>query len=358
MPMVGITRLDGERLRFDTEEGKPLFWDLRQVVSSDRVAGELHVEIRSEPHPAPALLLIVEDPDFEEMLDSRRRLVTTGGVATLQLQFKRIGIVGLILLLVVVVPLSYFAFTDGSEAAHRLISIEKEKALGELVYKSLMKDLEICEDEALSAFLDRAVDELQETDSPYDCSVTVVRHEEANAFALPGGRIVMYSSLIEKCDSPAGVAGVLAHELAHIEQRHGLRQLLRSLGLLYFAGMVVGAGFEELETAETITEVGALLVSLRYARDHEEEADAIAILKLRRAKRDVGGIADLFKRLSEDHGLAALEHALGWLSTHPVTEDRIAAFEKADKEQSPETQSWLAEGVSWEDYQQACAGPE
>ncbi len=225
-----------------------------------------------------------------------------------------------------------------------------------MIYQSLIKDFDVCDDSELSEFLRRVVGELEEENSPYDCSITVVRSEDANAFALPGGRIIMLSGLLAECSTGDGVAGVLAHEVAHIEQRHGLKQLLRSLGVIYFTGMVVGAGFEELETAETITELGALLIVLQYSRQAETEADAIAILKLRRAQREISGLAKFFENVAAKQGMGKLERALGWLSSHPVTADRIRRFKQAETEEAAETVPWLTGENSWIDYQNACIG--
>ena len=134
-----------------------------------------------------------------------------------------------------------------------------------------------------------------------------------NAAALPGGQIVIFDGALEETKNPDAMAGVLAHEIAHVRRRHVTQALIRELGIgsliRLFAGGV-GANAQQL-------------VSLSYTRANEAEADADAIAALERADIDPRPTAELFRELSrEDSSLDSVE----WLNSHPRSKDRARKF--------------------------------
>ena len=140
----------------------------------------------------------------------------------------------------------------------------------------------------------------------------------ANAFAFPGGPILVTDELVELLDDDE-VAAVLAHELGHVEARHGLRRVLRVGGLFLIASLVLGGDETLLE------ELAALAVSVGaagYSREFEREADAYAGRLLADAGRSPDDLADALRVLTEDLG----EGDGGWLSTHPAASSRIEAL--------------------------------
>ena len=190
------------------------------------------------------------------------------------------------------------------------------------------------------------LEELRDEESPYELRVTLIDSEEKNAFALPGGRVLVLTGLLSMCETPDALAGVLAHEIAHVEQRHGIKALTRSLGLVYFAGALVGGGLEELEAAETIAELASGLMILRYSRDAEREADAIAVEKLHGNRRTAAGMVQFFRALREQHESDAAS-ALRWLSTHPLSSERVASLAAAQADASFTPEPWL-DAAEWE----------
>ena len=150
----------------------------------------------------------------------------------------------------------------------------------------------------------------------------------ANAFALPGGRVVLFRGLIEDAGDPGEVAGVLAHEIGHVTHRHGTQAILRSLGLEVLFGLMLGELGEGLFGG-----IGASLLSLSYSRDAEVEADRVALVLLGDTGIGARGLAAFFKRLAE--GGPKLPAALQLLSTHPSHEARARLFEGAMGAQGP-----------------------
>lgn len=144
----------------------------------------------------------------------------------------------------------------------------------------------------------------------------------ANAFALPGGIIVMTDELVGLAQNDEEVLGVLAHELGHVVHRHSMRQILETS----LVGLVI-AGVTGDVSSVTSLAAGApmLMINLAYSRDHEREADRYATELLRRNGVDPRHFATLLMRLE-----AQDPDAFGiptFLSTHPSTEERAAGAE-------------------------------
>ena len=145
----------------------------------------------------------------------------------------------------------------------------------------------------------------------------------ANAFAFPGGPIVVTDDLVHLLEDDGLILAVLAHELGHVRERHGLRQVLRVGGMFVIASAVLGADDSLLEELAAIS---VSTVSAGYSRDFERDADAFAGRLLESAGRSAGDLADAFRTLLDDCGEMCRGDA-GWLSSHPGIESRIQALE-------------------------------
>ncbi len=170
-----------------------------------------------------------------------------------------------------------------------------------------------------------------------DIKLFVLRDRDANAFAVPGHRIVVYSGLIDRAKSPEMVAGVLAHEMGHVELRHPIRGLIHQLGL--------GAVFTLLLGDSTLANVGQLALLLSYSRDMEREADQRGIALLRRAGIRADGMAAFFEEFKKD-GKGGLPD---FLSTHPDLDARIAATKQ------PPTGNPAMSEAEWQALKAVCA---
>lgn len=144
----------------------------------------------------------------------------------------------------------------------------------------------------------------------------------ANAFAFPGGPIVITDDLVRVLGNDDRILAVLAHELGHVQERHGLRQVLRVGGMFVIVSMVLGGDASLLEELATIAVSTA---SAGYSRDFERDADAFAGRLLESTGRSAGDLADALRTLLEHCGESCQGDA-GWLSTHPGIESRILAL--------------------------------
>ena len=146
----------------------------------------------------------------------------------------------------------------------------------------------------------------------------------ANAVAFPGGVIVVTDALIQLSRHDDELAGVLAHELAHVSERHGMRSLVRSLGLVLLVQLFLGDSISLLDEAAT---VGAGLTQLSYGRAFELEADARAAELMRTLDRDPTRMLDLLQRMLQACG-EDCENIPPLLSSHPGLEERLHAVSR------------------------------
>ena len=146
--------------------------------------------------------------------------------------------------------------------------------------------------------------------------ITVINDEMVNAFALPDGRIMVYTGILRKMDKQEELAGVLSHEISHVEHRHSMRLLTRSLSGYLLLSLLLN----DVNGIMTVLVDNAHnLQNLSYSRKFEEEADLSGLDLLRQHKIDPQGMVELFKILSKEHDI----EIPGWLNSHPVSEDRI-----------------------------------
>jgi Zn-dependent protease with chaperone function len=140
-----------------------------------------------------------------------------------------------------------------------------------------------------------------------------------NAFALPGGTVVMTDQFVDRFPQDDVLAGVLGHEVGHVVEEHGLRQMYRSLGLYILIGFLAG------DTGPLLDELlleGNLLLSLRFSREAEASADKFGVTLSDAAGYDPAGLSLFFEEMSK-RSLGGTE----WLSTHPSSGNRVQQIE-------------------------------
>ncbi len=152
-----------------------------------------------------------------------------------------------------------------------------------------------------------------------------IKDPTINAFALPGGKIVIQSGLIEHAKSWEEVMGVLSHELAHVTRRHHVRGAMNNLGLFVVASALLG---DVSAIAGTVINTGGQLASLSNSRSFEKEADETGLDYLIASHIDPQGMISFFTTLQSE-SFSKLEGYTSFLSTHPATEERIAYLKKS-----------------------------
>lgn len=205
------------------------------------------------------------------------------------------------------------------------VPISWERRLGDAAEKQVRKIFPgaACRKAAGSAALDRLSTRLQsEAELAAPARIEVISSSLPNAFALPGGRVYLFSALLAKAEGPDEIAGVLAHEFGHLRHRDHLRRLIANGGTSYLAGLLFG----------DVTGAGALIFASRallgaaHSREAEAQADAYAAALLARLGRPSSPLGALLIRIggteSRDFGL---------LRDHPLSADRLAALAHGDQ---------------------------
>ncbi len=215
-------------------------------------------------------------------------------------------------------------------------SIEKEIALGKQMAQEVEHQAKIVNDPVISEYVNRIGQNLvRNSDAKVPFTIKVIDSDEVNAFALPGGFLFVNTGLIRKADNEAQLAGVLAHEIAHVAARHGTRQATRgqlvnfaSLPLIFMGGW---AGYGVSQAAN----LAIPLTFLKFSRGFEEEADFLGLQYMYKAGYDPTAVVDFFEKLqSEDKKKPGSISKV--FSTHPMTKDRVRrAQEEIQKNLKP-----------------------
>lgn len=192
-----------------------------------------------------------------------------------------------------------------------------ERQIGEQLYSQMLLGYTV--DKEKSAALNSYLDALQ-TDVDYPITAAVVKTDDVNAFAIPGGYVVVYEGMLDKMENHEELAAVLGHELAHVQRRHSLRAMTRSLSYYMLASLLFG---DVSGIAAVLVDNASALRNLEYSRSLELEADQDGLHLLRQNNLNPQGMLWLMDRLQSGTELDQLE----FLSTHPNTKERRAALE-------------------------------
>lgn len=226
------------------------------------------------------------------------------------------------------------AFGISNAMIARAIPYEWETTIGDQITQVLDVETYECRAAPGTATLQKLADRLALAAGwQHHLHIHLVNSSLPNAVTLPGGHIVVFTGLIELAKSGDEVAGVLAHEVGHVVNRHSMQQLTRGLGLATVASLLTGGA-----AGGAMVNYGAQIWQLAYSRDAESEADLFAVDTLRKAGLRNDGLVAFFRTIDAKH---LGEEELDWLSTHPATPDRIKALQ--DKSSASGQSAFTAE---------------
>ncbi|MDG5747956.1 M48 family metallopeptidase [Qipengyuania sp. XHP0207] len=171
------------------------------------------------------------------------------------------------------------------------------------------------------AALAKLLDEVDPAQTQVNARVANI--DMVNAVALPGAQVLLFDGIIQQAESPEELAGVLAHEVGHVRERHVMTALLRQFGMsVLLAGANTGVG-------DTVFGLAAM----GYTRDAEREADRYARARLAESNISPLGAAGFFERMAEEYGDDGESNAVvGWLASHPAAGERARDFRNAARE--------------------------
>ncbi len=206
-------------------------------------------------------------------------------------------------------------------------SLEKEIAIGKQLAQEVERQAKIVDDPIIAEYVNRVGQNLvRNSDAKVPFTIKVLDSEEVNAFALPGGFFFVNSGLILKADNEAELAGVMAHEIAHVAARHGTKQATRGeiAQIAMIAASIVipygWTGYAARQGASLAIPMGFL----SFSRAFESEADKLGLEYMYKTGYDPTCFVDFFEKIQtlEKKKPGTMSKVF---STHPMTDDRIKA---------------------------------
>jgi beta-barrel assembly-enhancing protease len=242
--------------------------------------------------------------------------------------------------LVALAGLGYLAFTVLPQQVAGLLPKSWRERMGSQVVSSLVGDAKKCDTAGSKTAISAMISALAEGGVEIPAiSVEVYDMDLVNAFAAPGGRIVLTRGLLNEASEPSELTGVLAHELGHVYHLHPEAQLVRFAGLQIITSAISGGA-----GSDVITSAAGLATILRYTREAEAEADSFARDVMGKASVDPMGLKHFFEKIMKLEGSkpvaanekpSALDKIGNVFSTHPGTEDRIKQIQPLPAGQKP-----------------------
>ena len=182
---------------------------------------------------------------------------------------------------------------------------------------------------------------------PNSIRVGVVDHKMINAFALPGGHIIVMRGLIEMAETPEQLAAVMAHELGHVAQRDPIVHALRAAGTAGLLSLIIG----DATGGTVLALIGERLITAKNSRDVEARADDFALAQLAKAGVSPEALAEFFELLLQE--MKDLDFDMGWMSSHPPSAARAAHARAAV--QTVQNNNKTVSSEEWQAILQICA---
>lgn len=318
---AALVQLEAGVLQIDaSDDGRRLAsWPLAAVALDELSEGVAHAHCTEQPH---AMLSFAEPAlaaALRERVGQRSAKHEPGSRTSHALLY--------LLLIALFAGGIYLAIPGFSRAVAHQIPLEYERELGAGMLLLISRDYcsDVRADEVLAA-LERRLDPRDAVQA----ELHVMRSPVVNAFALPGGVVVLTEGLLDEARGPDEIAGVLAHELEHVRQRHVMTHFVRASLLAAGWSVAVGdyAGLMVIDPGTAFQ-----IANLRFSRDEEAAADEGAARALDAAGISRRGLYDFFERLSDK-----TDFMPQWLASHPSSASRARALddgERAERSTSP-----------------------
>lgn len=235
-------------------------------------------------------------------------------------RFLSLGIKGIVaglgLILLLLLGIYFFVIPAVMVGVASVFPIELEQKLGNQIYESYIEELEVdtAKTKAINAFYNQL-----DVDTKYEVNITVINSDVQNAFALPGGQIVVYSNIISNMENHESLVALLGHEVGHVEGRHTLKLMLKSLSNY----LLLSAVFQDFSGMIAVIADNAMMVErLSFNREVESESDEFGYKVMLKNNVHPRGMINLFEQLQNE---SDSENSVvpEFLMTHPKLDQRI-----------------------------------
>lgn len=345
-----VETANGPVLEISPPEMKPVRWPLDDLrtVPGQAAKDMMVLAVKGDP----VARLIVTDEEAQRLFKARarnlKRRPPVKGKGKL-FAWAVAAICSVALIIFVLVPVL-------ADQLAEYLPAKGEKALGDKTFEQIRTALSgdtfeaigICDNPDGVAALATMQARLEaQTDLPYPLEVHVLDHHLINAFALPGGRVVIFRGLIDAAESPDEVAAVFAHEIGHVVNRDPTRGALRSAGSIGVLGLVLG----DFAGGAVVLFMAERLINATYSQDAEAKADAFAHETLISAGIAPSALGTMFERLRDEYGES--EGIVAHFQAHPQLGDRINAANAANVGMTGENLPSLSK-TDWAALQNIC----
>lgn len=212
-----------------------------------------------------------------------------------------------------------------------LVPVAVEKRIGEAVDKQVRFIFggKVCSQAEGQAAFAKMIEKLKQAgaiDQPLEAQV--LSASLPNAFALPG-KVYLMDGLLQKAQSADEIAGVLAHELGHVQHRDSLRKVIQTGGTSFLIGLLFG----DITGGSAVIFASRSILDASYSREAETDADSFAIAAMQKLGRSARPMGEFLVRVTGSKGSNA-KNTLTILDSHPLSEDRLARMKQADRANS------------------------
>jgi Zn-dependent protease with chaperone function len=335
---VSLCFADALEIREDT--AAPILWAYDDIRQADHPPGLMRVRCLSAP---PLARLEIRNPAIAAKLVRH-----CARLAEDRLDGRAVArIVGWSLAAVIsIVAVVLFAIPLAADRLAPLVPRALERRIGdaaEAQIKTILGNV-TCKTAAGQRAFDKLLRELREAAS-LNTSVDseVLATSIPNALALPGGKVILFSGLLDKAKSADEIAGVLAHELGHLTHRDTMRNLIHDSGTSFLVGLLFG----DVTGAGALVFASRTLLTSSYSRDVEQTADTFSIDVMQKLGRSPKPMGELLFRVTGKQG----DSELSIIASHPLTEDRLTRMNDADR---PPTGAPLLSPAEWTALKAIC----
>jgi len=322
----------------DPDKQMMLNWDLSliKIISKDKQ--DQTIILTNSTYPDSRLIL--KDNEFLKIKELLSKKVLSSQASDTSIPF----VLGLVITAFLFVFISVYTLNILTPVIAKNFPKSWEESLGEYAVNSLIEGSKTCTtnpgDEALLKILSSLKnDDLQAS----EVSIKVVESQQSNAFAAPNKQVIIYSGLIDEAQSPEELAGVVAHELAHVIKKHSTEAFIRQVGASTMISLMLGSS----DITASLGALGFSLIDLSYSREKETEADRIALILLKKNNIDPIGFKDFLERMSHSNE----DSIYSYMSTHPQAKDRISLIQSDDKSKE---YKMLLSNKEWQDLKNIC----
>lgn len=298
-----------------------LTWPYREMRRDERTSPDEPVRYERGPDAAAEVLVVPGAGFLPELRGA------AGGIGRLRRRSIASLVVPALVTLAAIVGTWFLVLPPLAAKLAARVPTEWEEKLGATATQVFTESHRVCTDPAQVAAIDGLVARLTAGGSggSYTYTVSIVEDPLVNAMAAPGGHILLFRGLINDAESSDELAGVLAHEIEHVVQRHGVEAILREMPAQLLVSAVMGSS----PLGGNVAQVAYSLGASSYQRNDEREADAGAVRRLAAAGVSPAGMIGFFRRSAAEGEAGGV---MQYFSSHPASAERMASLEAMARE--------------------------